>query len=204
MKMKKEIVFFLSLSLFMLFGIKSQSVQAAETDTYQTSESSYKTVINTRDSMVKLYAKGNDGVFRIISNRVLGPSSSWATDKQVYNGVEADGTHATFYRVATNEWMANNSDGTAFGFEVRLQNLPGQVDNYPPSDAKVITVKNGVNAPIYDSYGHKTDKTLPANSSWLTDRYYSYGSGIPLNFVAYRIGNNQWLSLEDINVTASY
>ena len=42
MKMKKEIVLFLSLSLFMLFGIKSQSVQAAETDTYQTSESDYK------------------------------------------------------------------------------------------------------------------------------------------------------------------
>lgn len=204
MKIRKEIILFLSLGLFMLFGIKTQSVQAAETGTYQTSESTYKTVINTRDSMVKLYARGNDGVFRVISNRVLGPSSSWATDKQVYNGVKEDGTHASFYRVATNEWMADNSEGTAFGFEVRLQKLSGQVDNYPPSNAKVITVKSGVKAPIYDSYGHRTNKTLPTNSSWKTDRYYAYGSGIPLNFVAYRIGSNQWLSLDDINVTATY
>lgn len=195
MKLKKLSIILFSLSFFALFFTKVQVVQASDTFDYE-----YKTIIDTRDSLVTLYAKGDDNVFRKVTNRALAPTSSWYTDKQVFHGLKVDNTYGNFYRVATNEWA--EAVDSNFGVENILGKLTAQVDNYPPMDAKIITVKNGVTAPVYDSYGHRTGQTVPANSSWSTDRLYSYGSGIPLEFIAYRIGSNQWLSYDDVNITA--
>lgn len=196
MKLKKLSIILFSLSFFALFFTKAQVVEASDT-----AEQAYKTVIDTRDSVVSLYAKGDDNVFKKVTNRALAPTSSWYTDKQVYHGLTENNTYGNFFRVATNEW-AEYKDSN-FGVEVILQKLTAQVDNYPQINAQTITVKDGVKAPIYDSYGHRTGKTVPANSSWSTDRLYSYGSGIPLDFIAYRIGSNQWLSYDDVNITAT-
>lgn len=195
MKLKKVSLILFSLSFIILFFAKTQVVEASDMKEYDN-----KTVLDTRNNVVSLYARGNDNIFRKITDRALAPTSSWATDKAVFDGVKADNSSDNFYRVATNEWAEYDND--SFTVEFTLRKLTVQTDNYPESDVKTITVKNGVNAPVYNSYGRRTGKTLPANSAWSTDRLYAYGTGIPLDFIAYRIGSNQWLSYDDVNVTS--
>lgn len=189
---RHSIILAVLLTLVSVFGF-STSVKAS------TNTSDVTGILYAR-KQTTIYNLNDQGDFAASTSRALGPESAWYYNqlKEVNFGENSD---AAYYHVATNEWVKRDINIIA---PQPTQKLPGQVDNYFDSDAKVITVKNNVKAPVYDSYGDKTGKFVDPNTAWRTDQLYVIGTGFPVELAAHRIGINEWLSTEDTNVTARF
>lgn len=189
---RNSIVLALLMTVVSLFSF-STAVHAS-TDTISTSGVLYAKRLTT------IYNIDSQGDFVASGVRALGAKTAWYYDKmQETNSGES--SFETYYRVATNEWVKADLDIIR---PQKTAKLPGQVDNYFGIDAAVITVKNNVKAPVYDSYGDRTGEFVDPNTSWRTDQLYVIGNGIPVELAAHRIGDNKWLSTDDTEVTARF
>lgn len=98
---------------------------------------------------------------------VLPKASAWQIDRQM------DINGATYYRVATNEWVKKSD-----GIEVF------------PREGKINTNKL---SGLYTSTGKKvTNRALAAHTGWYTDRY-AYINGK----IMYRVATDEWISVDD-------
>lgn len=78
----------------------SNASTSSASDSSSSSTNSVVKVRNSDSTYVRVMALQADGSMQLVDNRALGNDTSWATDQsKVVNGV-------TYYRVATNEWVA--------------------------------------------------------------------------------------------------
>ncbi|WP_334332871.1 GH25 family lysozyme [Companilactobacillus sp. HBUAS59544] len=160
---------------------------SATTDSSANSSSSTvssKNVIkvnNTSGNYVPLMALQSDGTMQRITNRALSNNTSWQTDQtKDVNGV-------TYYRVATNEWVAASF-------------LSGATTNSGSTDSS--TTKNVIKVNNSASYAVKlealqsdgtmkviTNRALANNTSWQTDQ-----TKVVNGVTYYRVATNEWVN----------
>ncbi|CAJ1176534.1 Lyzozyme M1 (1,4-beta-N-acetylmuramidase) [Companilactobacillus paralimentarius DSM 13238 = JCM 10415] len=168
----------------------SSSSSSASTDSGSNSAGASKDVItvkNSSGSYVPLMALQSDGTMKRITSEVLGNNTPWQTDQtKSVNGV-------TYYRVATNEWVAasyvtGNSSSSA--------TTNNSSSNSSSSSSNVIKVKNPsglyVKLQALQSDGSMKDITnevLGNNTPWQTDQ-----TKVVNGVTYYRVATNEWVS----------
>jgi len=137
-------------------------------------------VANNSGSYVPLVAIQSDGSTSTIKNRALGNDTSWQTDQTK----SIDGV--TYYRVATNEWVAANY--------LAGNNSSSETDAATGTD--VVKVDNGgssyVELMALQSDGSMTvvrNRALGNNTSWRTDQ-----TKVVSGTTYYRVATNEWVA----------
>lgn len=140
-------------------------------------------VKNTSGSYVPLVALQSDGTMATVGNRALSNDTSWQTDQTK----DVNGT--TYYRVATNEWVAANyvTSGGVSG---------SSTETDASSNSNVIKVADSnstyVKLMAYQSDGTMTqveNRALSNNTSWQTDQ-----TKVVDGITYYRVATNEWVA----------
>ncbi|GAB5055989.1 hypothetical protein COSHB9_03760 [Companilactobacillus alimentarius] len=156
----------------------------SNSDSATSSSSNIVKVNNTSASYVPLMALQSDGTMQRITNRNLANNSSWKTDQtKSVNGV-------TYYRVATNEWIAANyisgnsssSAVTDSGSTSSTTNVI-KVDNASSYAVQLVALQSdGTMKGI-------TNRLLANDSTWKTDQ-----TKVVNGVTYYSVGNNEWVN----------
>lgn len=165
----------------------SSSNSSAATDSGSNSASVSKDVItvnNTSSNFVPLMALQSDGSMQRITNRALGNNTPWQTDQvKIVNGV-------TYYRVATNEWVAANyvkgnssSAATNSGSESTSSSDVIKVNNPSSSYVRLVALQSD------GTMKEITNEVLGNNTSWKTDQ-----TKVVNGVTYYRVATNEWVS----------
>ncbi|MCH4131747.1 hypothetical protein [Companilactobacillus sp.] len=198
-QMKLKSLLFSGLLLVPLFiaGQPGETVQADQAPQGQSELTPVQNYITTIDGPVlvnkdtKLYKANADMTkFTQEGTRSLAANTAWYSNCNV-SVPEDDAPNADYFRVSTNEWIR-------YSRNVIVPTKNQATDGFWTCDIKAIKINNAP-ATVYDDYGHKTAKTVPANSEWLTDQQYTIGSNASYDPDAkfyLRIGLHQWIMLQ--------
>jgi len=151
----------------------------ATTDSGSTTSENVIKVANQNGSYVPLMAINNGSVSEV-RNRALGNDTAWKTDQTK----EIDGT--TYYRVATNEWVAANylaGKNDASQTDSASSDNVVKVDNSNSSYVEVMALQDD------GSMTTVKNRALANNTSWRTDQT-KLVSGITY----YRVATNEWVA----------
>lgn len=158
----------------------STSTSSSSTDTTVSSKSVIN-VNNASGSFVPLVSISADGsVVKTISNRALSNHSAWQTDQiKSVDGV-------TYYRVATNEWVAAQylTDNTSSSQSSANSNMNViKVKNSNASFVQLMALQDDGSMKVV------TNRALGNNTSWQTDQSKSV-DGVTY----YRVATNEWVA----------
>lgn len=159
-------------------GTNTDSATTNNSSSTTGSTTSVINVKNTSGSFVPLVAIGSGGSVETLSNRALANNSSWQTDQtKTVNGV-------TYYRVATNEWVAAQyliNSGSATDSSSNMDVI--KVNNSSSSFVQLVALQaDGSMTTI-------SNRALANNSSWATDQ-----TKVVNGVTYYRVATNEWVA----------
>lgn len=161
----------------------SSSDNNAETNSGTNTGSGVITVENSNGTYVPLVALQDDGSMKTVSNRALGQNSAWKTDQtKEVNGI-------TYYRVATNEWVAADyiTSGQGTNTSTTTDAASGanviKVDNIDSTFVNLMALQDD------GSMKQVSNRALGNNTSWKTDQTKEV-SGVTY----YRVATNEWVA----------
>jgi hypothetical protein len=203
--MKLKSLLFSGLLLVPLFiaGQPGETVQADQAPQGQSELDKIKDVSNYDGPILvnketKLW-KSNPEMTKFTQEgtRALAANTAWYSN--FFEFAEENGEMHIYYRVSPNEWIRTSRNVIVAHDNYYLDQPPYGDDG----NAKIIKTKN-VSAPIYDDYGRKTGKTIPANYPLAVDKNYIIrdAENSPIIKMFQRISTHEWIdSTDDATVT---
>lgn len=150
----------------------------AATDSGSTQDMNTITVKNNDGSFVPVVSLDSDGNMQVVIDRALGNNTAWKTDQsKIVNGI-------TYYRVATNEWVAANyltSGASSSSGSTTMSVI--KVNNSNSTFVKLMALQADGTMSVV------SDRALGNNTNWKTDQ-----TKVVDGITYYRVATNEWVA----------